>query len=126
MSPEDFPLVHQLGSSLVAAGLSGGRIVAEMMRGALALSRVDAKAEAALVPRFKIGEHEFCEPDYRQILLWAESLEMGLEMVVERLMKTPSFPARLLRNGSPNSSTKKLCGTFFCHPCQQSGLRAVF
>ncbi|MDP1589861.1 MAG: leucine-rich repeat domain-containing protein [Prosthecobacter sp.] len=91
MSPEDLPLVHQPGSSLVAVGPSGERIVAEMMSGALALSRLDAKAEAALVPRFKIGEHEFCEPDYRQILLWAESLDMEPETVLERLTEAPRF-----------------------------------
>jgi len=91
MSAENLPLVPQPSGSLVAAGPSGERIVAEMMSGALALSRVEAKADAALVPRFKIGEHVFCEPDYRQIMLWAASLEMEPETVIERLMKVPRY-----------------------------------
>ena len=35
--------------------------------------------------RFKLGDYEFREPDYRQILRWAEELEMAPEVVLEGL-----------------------------------------
>lgn len=38
---------------------------------------------------FNIGEHQFCEPDYRQILLWAEALELEPLTVIERLLSGP-------------------------------------
>ena len=38
---------------------------------------------------FKIGEHQFCEPDYRQIMLWANALKMEPLTVVERLLSGP-------------------------------------
>jgi|GEM_PF-2363813 len=84
--PEDkLPIIPHSGSGLVQTGSQGGRIVAEMVSGALALSRNNA----ALAPRFTIGEHVFCEPDYQQILLWEKALELRPEEVVERLLTEP-------------------------------------
>jgi hypothetical protein len=57
-----------------------------MVNGALVLSRTTGSS-AALMRRFRIGEHELCEPDYQQILLWAKSLELEPETVIERLPK---------------------------------------
>jgi Leucine-rich repeat (LRR) protein len=91
MPDEEQPLIVHPGSALARVGPQGGRIVAEMVSGALALSRAAQAASMALVPRFKIGEHEFCEPDYRQILLWAESLEMTGETVLEKIMRQPKY-----------------------------------
>ncbi len=53
-----------------------------MLSGALALSRADA----VLVPGHIIGDIAFCEPDYRQMLLWAKALRMEPEAVLERLL----------------------------------------
>jgi len=78
---ESKALIPRSGSSL-APRQQGGRIVAEMVSGALALSRNNA----ALVPSFIIGAQMFCEPDYRQILLWAEALVMEPAAVLERLL----------------------------------------
>lgn len=44
---------------------------------------------AVLVPRYRIGEHEFCEPDYRQILEWASAMKMEPGVVVWRLLERP-------------------------------------
>ena len=48
-------------------------------------------AAVKLTEKFRIGEYEFCEPDHRQILVWAEA--MGLEplTVVERLFDDGTF-----------------------------------
>ena len=88
--PEDVnnSLVLHPGSGLAQVGQQGGRVMAEMVSGALALSR-NVQTSAALVPEFRIGEHVLCEPDYSQILLWASALEVEPETVVKRLLTEP-------------------------------------
>lgn len=92
MPEEEQPLILHPGRALALVGPQGGRIVSEMVTGALALSRAAQTASMALVPRFKIGEHEFCEPDYRQILLWADSLGMNPAAVLEKLIEAEPPP----------------------------------
>ena len=36
--------------------------------------------------KFRIGDYEWCEPDYRQILLWAAALKMEPAMLIEKLV----------------------------------------
>jgi hypothetical protein len=55
-----------------------GRVLFEMVGDTLALARRE--------PLFKIGEHEWCDPDYQQILLWAEALALAPEEVIWRLL----------------------------------------
>jgi hypothetical protein len=86
MADEKLPLTLHSGSGLVQIGSQGGRILAEMVSGALALSQ-SKEARAALNQRFRIGAHELCEPDYQQILLWAAALELEPATVIERLLK---------------------------------------
>jgi hypothetical protein len=86
MPNENLPLIVHSGSGLARVGPQGGRIVAEMVSGALALSREAEAISAGLVPRFKIGEHVFCEPDYQQVLLWAKALKLTPETVIDRLV----------------------------------------
>jgi Leucine-rich repeat (LRR) protein len=88
MSDEKLPLTLHSGSALVQIGPQGGRILAEMVNGALVLSRATGSS-AALMRRFRIGTHELCEPDYQQILLWANSLKLEPKMVIERLLAKP-------------------------------------
>ncbi len=82
MPDNNLPIIPHLGSTLVRAGPLGGRIVLDMVNAALSFSRADA----ALVPQYTIGEHVFCEPDYRQMLLWAKSLGMEPAEVARRLL----------------------------------------
>jgi hypothetical protein len=49
--------------------------------------------------RFQIGRHEFREPDYCQILIWAKALELDPEALVQALEET-SFKYKHLRNSS--------------------------
>lgn len=42
--------------------------------------------QTALTPaRFRVGDYEFREMDYRQILIWSESLAMAPETIIRRL-----------------------------------------
>ncbi len=90
MPDEKLHVIPHPESGLARVGSQGGRIPTEMVSGALALARV-AKTDVALVPRFRISEHLFCEPDYQQILLWARALALGPEMVIERLLAIPRY-----------------------------------
>jgi len=69
-------------ASLAIARPEGGRKLAETMAEALAVARE---------PLHKIGEYEWCDPDYRQILLWAEALELEPEEVIRRLLTISSL-----------------------------------
>ena len=70
-------------ASLALARPDGGRVISEMLSDTLALARGE--------PVRKIGEYEWCEPDYRQILLWAEQLALEPEEVIRRLQDRRSL-----------------------------------
>jgi Leucine-rich repeat (LRR) protein len=75
MPDESLPLVPLAGSQLARHGSGGGRILEDMVSSTLSTS----KKEVALVPRYRIGDIDFCGPDYWQMLLWAEHLVMTPE-----------------------------------------------
>ena len=79
MAEENLPIIPLPGAELTDSRSNGGRIVGEMVLGTLALSR------AVQEPRFRIGAHEFCEPDYRQILLWAADSQVTPDQFVQKL-----------------------------------------
>lgn len=60
------------------------RIVAAMVNETLAVARLDSQQ---LHARFKIGAYEWCEPDYRQLLVWAKALNFEPEEVIYRLLE---------------------------------------
>ena len=73
-------IISRPESQLSVSGRSS--IVARMVEETLAIGRTEAIAQT---PRFKIGKYEWREPDYRQILLWAEELKMEPITVIEKL-----------------------------------------
>ncbi len=75
-------LVPPPDASLATARPESGRLLSEMNAELLATARG---------PLFKIGEYEWCEPDYRQILIWAETLELEPEEVIRRLLNERSL-----------------------------------
>jgi Leucine-rich repeat (LRR) protein len=75
MPDDSLPLVPLSGSQLARHGSGGGRILDDMVSSALTTSQ----KQGALIPRYRIGDIDFCEPDYRQMLLWAEHLVMTPE-----------------------------------------------
>ena len=69
--------------ALEKAGSGPKRILSLMMTDALVLAR---KKERALTqPRHWIGAQELRDADYRQILNWAEALDMAPEVVLKQL-----------------------------------------
>src|ERR1700722_19470516 len=79
MNPDDHsPAVIPLSDvSLAIARPDVGRKLSEMNADLLATARG---------PLHKIGEYEWCEPDYRQILLWADQLSLPPEEIIRRLL----------------------------------------
>ena len=94
---EDRSLIPLPDSSLGNTAAGAGRKMSAMVEETLVLARQEA---AARTNRFKIGDHVCCEPDYHQILLWAETLKIEPVTVIERLLydgtffsiRVPSFP----------------------------------
>ncbi|SHE85590.1 hypothetical protein, partial [Thermomonas hydrothermalis] len=66
----------------VAGEQTGGGILQRMTQGALQVWRT---RQALAQPRHRVGEYELCEPDYQQLLLWADRLDLEPEEVLARL-----------------------------------------
>jgi hypothetical protein len=81
MPDESLPLVPLAGSQLARHGSGVGRILDDMISSTLTTSQ----KEGALIPRCRIGDINFCEPDYRQMLLWADELAVTPEEVLQAL-----------------------------------------
>ncbi len=90
LMPEDnhISLIIPPSSGLSHVRQQGGRILSEMVSQAKAEARKVAARSKSIEQqnRFKLGEHEFCEPDYQQILQWAQALKMEPLEVVRRLI----------------------------------------
>jgi Leucine-rich repeat (LRR) protein len=65
---------------------AGKRITEEMAAGAL---EIITHKSTAHTPRFRISDHLLCEPDYRQIVVWAKELGISAEDVLASLLLTP-------------------------------------
>ena len=70
-------------ASIAITRPGAGRVLSELVGDTLALARRE--------PLFAIGEYQWCEPDYRQILLWAEVLALEPEEVIRRLLVRDSL-----------------------------------
>ncbi len=88
-------LIRRPGSDLSKPGRPANRVREGMTRDAL----VRAKARDLSAARFRIGEHLLREPDYRQILRWAEAGGMRPEEVLQRLAESVF---ELTRSKDPN------------------------
>ena len=76
-------LIRQGPRSIGEVGAGARGILASIVSDALALARSHQKSLAAA--RFRVGDYEFCDPDYRQILVWAEALKIDPEKLIRRL-----------------------------------------
>ena len=79
----DSALVPRSPSALEKTKPGTKRIVLGMVTDTLALANRDSLAPAA--PKFRIGDHALCEPDYLQLIAWAEDLNLSPLEVVRRL-----------------------------------------
>lgn len=66
----------------VPAHLGGASILRRMAGGALQIARQHALDSAR---RHRVRGLDLCEPDYRQVLLWAERLRLGPEVFIGKL-----------------------------------------
>lgn len=87
MTDEDRNALIRLPSGTMA-GLGPKRILSGMVSDALDVARSHDSSLA--LARFRIGDHEFREPDYRQLLLWSKALELDPAVIVQRL-ETPTL-----------------------------------
>jgi hypothetical protein len=69
------------------------RILSAMVDDTLAL----AEQRAPAMEKFRIGDYEWCEPDYRQILIWSEETGLKPEEVIARLFDKQSLQEGSLR-----------------------------
>jgi hypothetical protein len=90
-SDDNKALIHRPGAAISPAG--GRRtnpVIARVTEDALARAR-SARKEIRQA-RFRIGEYELREPDYRQILDWAAALEKAPEWVLAQLEESRIEP----------------------------------
>ena len=75
-------IVRPVGEASLRTNPDG--VMARMTRGVL--TGVGADRTLAAETRFRLGEYEFREADYRQIRFWANALGLSSEVVLERMM----------------------------------------
>ena len=84
----DYALVRRPPSAVEKAEAGTKRVLSSMVADALSLA---AKEKTAVPSRkFRIGEYEWREPDYRQILLWAKALGLEPQEVIRELLTEPA------------------------------------
>lgn len=82
-------LIPLPSGAIVKAGTGFKRILSGMVSDALDVAR--SRDRSLTRARFRIGNHEFRDADYRQILLWAEALKLEPAVVVQRLESSSGF-----------------------------------
>ena len=76
-------LITRGPSAVEKLGTGSRTILSQMVWDALVLAK--PKGSALAVSRFRIGDYEFCDPDYRQKLQWAKALRVEPEEIVRRM-----------------------------------------
>jgi hypothetical protein len=77
-------LVPRPDFSLGKSTSGSNRVLADMVDQTLALAR---QQQGIVAKTFRIGRYEWCEPDYRQIIIWAKALSFEPEEVIHRLLE---------------------------------------
>jgi hypothetical protein len=83
-------LVPRPGTGLAETGRRKHPVLARMSRDLLAR----AEAQGLSTARYRLGKYVFREPDYRQILDWAEALGKAPEWVLEQLEESKLEPGK--------------------------------
>ena len=78
-------LVVQGPRSLAEVGAGARKILSSVVSDALTVA--SSREKALTSTSFRIGSYEFREPDYSQVLIWAEVLEIGPEALVQQFEK---------------------------------------
>ena len=77
-------LIPRSSSEVAGDGRRKSPVIKRMTRDVLTRAEVHGVDQS----RFRIGDYEFREPDYRQVLQWAEVGNLAPERVVEHLSKS--------------------------------------
>jgi hypothetical protein len=83
MTDEEKALVLGKDSAITEQKAGSKAILNRIVTDAMSVAR--SPEQIPISARFPIGDYEFKEPDYRQIVRWAEQLDLSHEEVVERL-----------------------------------------
>lgn len=75
---KNFALVRMPSSAVEKAAPGAKRILSGMVADTLALKK------------YRLGEYELCEPDYQQILVWANETRKPPEAIIQRLLEMKS------------------------------------
>ena len=88
-------LVVRPSSEVGRIGVGARNVLSHVVSDALVTARSRLTSPATI--RFRIGDYEFREPDYRQILLWAEALGKSPENILQGTSKNsmPLGPVRV-------------------------------
>jgi len=82
-------LVPRPSTAVDKAGSGPNRILSTMVADALAVANREQRMPST---KFRIGDYEWCEPDYKQILIWAKATGLKPEEVIARLLdQQPNF-----------------------------------
>jgi len=84
----NFAMVPRSPGALEKADPGTKRLLSGMVADTLALASKEKFGPGTA--RFRIGEYEWCEPDYRQILTWAEITGKRPEAIIQRLVQMHS------------------------------------
>jgi len=81
---DKFALVLRSPNAVEKAEQGARRVLSGMVADTLALAKKEELAAAT--SKFRIGEYEWREPDYRQILIWAKALALEPHEIIRRLL----------------------------------------
>ena len=84
-----FALVARPPGALEKVESGAQRILSGMVADTLALSPKEKVASPAV--RSRIGDYELCEPDYRQVVIWADHLSLEPVQVIKHLFNGSSL-----------------------------------
>ncbi|MFM7166607.1 MAG: leucine-rich repeat domain-containing protein [Planctomycetaceae bacterium] len=87
---DDRALIRHPSSTPIRTGVSRSGVLQRMTASTLQLMR-QFPPPAAVPQRFTLGDIAFAEPDYRQLLIWAEALGLRPEELVLRLQQQPPY-----------------------------------
>jgi hypothetical protein len=90
---ENTALIPLPAGALQNLGTGPQNILSVMVSDALALARQREQEKSLVAARYRLGNFEFRDPDYRQILIWAKALELEPEEFVDQLEHSFEFAA---------------------------------
>ena len=89
----NFELVPHPPSAVEQTQPGAKRVLSGMVADALALAKKEASA--LIAAKFRIGDYDWREPDYRQLLIWAKALAINPEELIDQLLNGNRYTGEL-------------------------------